>query len=122
MDVIDSLQLEIYQKLSEHGYNVFDVPELNTPLPFVKLGDINYSTEKNKLGKIYGYDIRYELHIWNEQGDKQASNYMVKHIEGLLYEIKIDDYNIIDINIEINYTDYTEVRQAIMVLSLKLDI
>lgn len=122
MDVIDLLQVKVYEKLTEHGYNVMDVPELNTPFPFVKLGDITYSTEKNKLGKIYGYDITYQLHIWNEQGNKQFSNYMVHHIEELLLELDLDDCFIIDIDVDINFTDYKEARQAILDLSLKIDI
>lgn len=122
MDVIDMLQVEVYNKLSEAGYNVLDVPDINTPFPFVKLGDMTCETEKNKLGKIYGYDITYQLNVWTEQGDKQVSNYMVNHIANLLLEIKIENCNIIDIDTTVSHTDYKEARKAVVELFLKLDI
>lgn len=121
MDIIDLLQVKIFEKLTDHGYNVMDVPELNTPFPFVKMGDVTYEAEKNNLGKIYGYNISHVLNVWTEQGEKQISNHMVRHISDLLLEINLEDYEIIDINTAINYTDYEDARQAIITLSIMAD-
>lgn len=121
MDLIDILQVEVYKKLSEAGYNVMDVPDINTPFPFIKLGDINTEILKDKKN-IYGYNVSYILNIWTAQGDKQRTNYMVSHITELLLEIDLEGYEIIDINTTINYTDYEDARQTIITLSLSVDV
>lgn len=120
-DIIDLLQLNIFSKLTGSGYNVLDVPDVDTPFPFIKLGDTSLEVEKDKRGKVYGYNITHTLNVWDEQGNKQLSNFRVKHISDLLSEINFENYEIIESNNNVSYTDYAEARQAVITLTLKVD-
>lgn len=121
MDVIDAIQVAIYNKLTESGYNVEDIPTKDTPFPFVKMSDVSYSKENDKRGNV-GYDVNYEIHVWNKLDDKQVSNYISAHVAELLLEIYLDSYDVIVVDTDIvRNTDYLDGRQTTINLNLKLD-
>ena len=121
MNVIDKVQEALYSALTEDGYDVYDVPELDTPFPFIKMGDSSLILEKDKLNTIRAYNVKQDIHIWNNQGDKIYSNDMVNNIMYLLLELEIDDLKIISQDvINIAYTDYENARQTSMTLEMKI--
>ena len=98
--MINSLQGLIYQQLTQKGYKVYDIIDENTEMPYIKIGDTNFSDKILRTGEKFYY-ISWELFYCYDGSNKgrKEINYKYIDIYNTLYELihkEINDFIVLD--------------------------
>lgn len=121
MEIINSLQKDIYEALSEK-YDVYDVVNLDEKLPFIRIADYSFHKERDKACDILSYDIKQEIHIWSDYKGKKEINMLacdvVELLEDIYYEFDVIQNEVNDVSIN----DFDGYKQATIILNIKLDL
>ena len=86
--MINSLQIVIYQHLTNKGYEVVDIIDENIKMPYLKLGDTRTTDKVLRTGERIHY-ITWDLFYWYDGSNKGRKEINSKYMDiyNSLYEL-----------------------------------
>lgn len=125
--IIKALQKELNNKLKELDVMSYDKVKENVELPFIKIGDVSFETDKNK--SLERLIVNQELQVWSDYlGKKETLEILHKvlnkiyDLEGLDFTVDTETKNIFDV--AINNGGVVEVQEfyrGYLTIQFKID-